>query len=175
MDLRIRKTLLSIKNAYFLLAREKGIDNISVKALCDEAMINKATFYSHYKAIYELNEEFEEEAITELLSAETARINDLKSHDDLLQGIVSSFSGNEKVRLILQSSRRLDFMNHLFEQVKENVLMNNPELNSRKGIEFVLSFVYHGLAYVFADCLETGKDEQLMTEVIGDCIARVLA
>lgn len=48
MDLRIQKTLREIRRAFLSLAAEKPLERITVKELCDRALINKATFYSHY-------------------------------------------------------------------------------------------------------------------------------
>ena len=47
MDIRIRKTEQAIKNAFIELRSKKSLEKITVKELCELAMINKSTFYSH--------------------------------------------------------------------------------------------------------------------------------
>lgn len=52
-DRRIRKTQQSIQSAFAKLLLEKNITDITIKELCDNADINKSTFYLHYKDIYD--------------------------------------------------------------------------------------------------------------------------
>ena len=51
LDIRIEKTERSIKQAFMELRREKPVEKIRVKELCDRACINKSTFYAHYQDI----------------------------------------------------------------------------------------------------------------------------
>ena len=44
MDVRIVKTKNSIINAFLELRSQKNIEKITVKELCEKAMINKSTF-----------------------------------------------------------------------------------------------------------------------------------
>ena len=48
VDLRIKRTQKSIKNAFYELIEEKGFDHISVKDITERAMISRNTFYLHY-------------------------------------------------------------------------------------------------------------------------------
>ena len=61
MDLRVKKTKNSIINAFLKLRAKKSLERITVKELSDLAEINKATFYLHYKDIYDLSETLENE------------------------------------------------------------------------------------------------------------------
>ena len=56
MDMRIEKTRRSIINAFLQLRAQKPLEKITVKELSALAEINKATFYLHYRDIYELSE-----------------------------------------------------------------------------------------------------------------------
>ncbi|MBD5134792.1 MAG: TetR/AcrR family transcriptional regulator [Lachnospiraceae bacterium] len=53
-DLRIRRTVTNIKNAFETLICEKEYDSITVKELSERAMINKKTFYQYYNNLDEL-------------------------------------------------------------------------------------------------------------------------
>ena len=50
-----------IRQAFTKLLREKPIQRIAVKELCQEAGVNRSTFYSHYDSIGDLMEELEQE------------------------------------------------------------------------------------------------------------------
>ena len=54
MDIRIEKTKTAIHNTFLELRSRKPLEKITIKELCEKAQINKSTFYSHYKDIYDL-------------------------------------------------------------------------------------------------------------------------
>ena len=62
-DLRVKKTKLLIRNAFISLAKEQSYQKISVKDLCDKAMINRNTFYLHYENKDDLVKELINETI----------------------------------------------------------------------------------------------------------------
>ena len=54
IDLRVRKTLLAIDQAFLNLLKEKDFQQITIQDIADAALINRATFYAHYADKYEL-------------------------------------------------------------------------------------------------------------------------
>ena len=58
-DRRTRVTRLLIRRAFTELLRRKPIQSITVKELCEEAGINRGTFYAHYTDIYALRDAIE--------------------------------------------------------------------------------------------------------------------
>ncbi|MGB8455935.1 MAG: TetR-like C-terminal domain-containing protein [Anaerocolumna sp.] len=61
LDRRVKYTKMVIKDSFIALLREKPISKITVKEICDDADINRATFYSHYMDQYDLLRKIEEE------------------------------------------------------------------------------------------------------------------
>ena len=55
-DLRVRKTLIAINDAFEGLMLEYPFGKITVTALCERAMINKKTFYRYYPSLEALLE-----------------------------------------------------------------------------------------------------------------------
>ena len=51
MDLRVAKTKNRIISAFLKLRDKLTLEKIKVKDICDEAMINKTTFYKHFREI----------------------------------------------------------------------------------------------------------------------------
>ena len=68
MDLREKKTMRSIYNAFLEIRSKKDIEKVTVKELCDKAEISKATFYLHYRDIYDLSETLQKDVVKEILS-----------------------------------------------------------------------------------------------------------
>ena len=69
MDLRVEKTEKGIKNAFIELRSRKPLEKITIKELCESAQINKSTFYSHYKDIYDLSDHLEEEVVASITNS----------------------------------------------------------------------------------------------------------
>ncbi len=67
-DLRVRKTIQGIKNAYGELICEKEYEKITVRELCDRAQINKKTFYHYYETLDALLAELQGELAEDYLN-----------------------------------------------------------------------------------------------------------
>ena len=65
-DIRVQKTRKSIEDAFLNLLKENSFENITIKDICEHAMISRSTFYSHYKDKYDLLEYFFERIIERL-------------------------------------------------------------------------------------------------------------
>ena len=48
MDPRIARTRTRLREALFALARERGLDEISISDIAERADVNRSTFYQHY-------------------------------------------------------------------------------------------------------------------------------
>lgn len=67
-DLRVIKTIESIKDAFSQLLVQKKMNEITVTELCQLARINKKTFYRYYHSLEELVGEMNQELTRDLLS-----------------------------------------------------------------------------------------------------------
>lgn len=56
-DRRAKMTKDFLKRALIELMKEKNINDITVKALCEKADVNRSTFYKHYVTVTELYED----------------------------------------------------------------------------------------------------------------------
>lgn len=69
MDLREKKTRRNIYDAFMKLRAKKPLERITIKELTELAEISKATFYLHYKDIYDLSDQLQKEVIEDVLSS----------------------------------------------------------------------------------------------------------
>ena len=53
-DLRVRRTHKLLWEALMTLMTEQEFETISVKEICDRAMVHRTTFYKHYEDKYDL-------------------------------------------------------------------------------------------------------------------------
>ena len=80
-DLRVRKTIKSIQDSFFSLILKHDYCQITVKALCENAMINKKTFYAYYSTLDDLLSEIQETMIHDYME----QISHLKVPKDLFE------------------------------------------------------------------------------------------
>ena len=66
-DLRVRRTIKSIRAAFFSLVMEKAYEDISITELTERAEINRKTFYLHYNSLGDLIKEIEDEIVADIL------------------------------------------------------------------------------------------------------------
>ncbi len=65
MDRRVRKTRMQLRSGLTQLMREKPIKDITVRELAQLVDINRCTFYLHYRDIYDMVEQVEQEVFEE--------------------------------------------------------------------------------------------------------------
>lgn len=68
-DHRVRVTQMLLRKAFLELLSRKPIQSISIRELCEEAGINRGTFYAHYKDLYDLREQLEAELLADFAKA----------------------------------------------------------------------------------------------------------
>ena len=61
LDNRVRYTKMVLQQALLKIMQAKDIDKITIKELCEEAQINRGTFYLHYQTPNDLLMEIEQE------------------------------------------------------------------------------------------------------------------
>ena len=68
MDRRIRKTKQQLRQSLTTLLKQKRVQDITVRELAELADINRGTFYLHYRDVFDLLNQIEEELLGELES-----------------------------------------------------------------------------------------------------------
>ena len=67
-DLRVRRTLKSIRLAFYEMVLTHNYEDISITELAERATINRKTFYLHYTCLEDLVHEVEEEIVEAILA-----------------------------------------------------------------------------------------------------------
>ena len=98
-DARVRYTQHALKQALLTLLKEKSVNKITVKEVCELAELNRATFYSHYSDCFALLEAIE----NELLEAFAQSLTLIKSFDvaALIEAIYDMIGKNEEACRVL--------------------------------------------------------------------------
>lgn len=89
-DLRVLKTKKNKYSALVELMKEKSFEEIKVSDICTKALINRSTFYSHYKDKYELLASWIND-LKDNLQNELALNNRISSKKEYYIGMISIF------------------------------------------------------------------------------------
>ena len=84
-DLRVMKTRKIIMDSFVKLSGVKEFKDITVKDITTEAMINRATFYYHFKDIYDLLEKVLVEVL--MVNLDSAIYENAELNEDTLTKI----------------------------------------------------------------------------------------
>jgi len=101
IDARTRYTNMVIKNSFFQLLKEKPINKITVKSICELSEINRATFYRYYSDPYDLLKQIQAELILEL--QKLIEKNSLENAADIIIAILNKMRENSELYMILFS------------------------------------------------------------------------
>ncbi len=154
-DRRIRKTQALFRDTLTQLLLEKELKNISVSELTEMADVNRSTFYLHYKDIYDLFEQIENDVLAEF----TRIISHYKRQDHLawtavMQDLFQYISANGDLFRVILKTKESNFLVKVLE-------MNRPQ-NPAEWRKLFASDREEYYEYYFAFCT-SGCIEMLRT------------
>lgn len=152
MDLRKQKTLRAIREAFLTLRRQKNLEVISVTELVTLAEISKATFYLHYRDIYDLSEQLQQE----VLEAVFARLKDpmdvLNDPKRFLHSFVGAVEAeSDLVNTVFSGSQASALPEQILKSLKEYIFANAPELKNDPKVQVFLTYHIMGGYYACMD------------------------
>lgn len=107
-DLRIVKTRRNIEQTFLRLLQDHPFDKITVRMVCEEALVNKGTFYRHYEDKYDLARKTTDDELQRLHSEILDRAHGSDDGSDPEQNLTSLF---EAIRGVVADLRVLERLN----------------------------------------------------------------
>jgi AcrR family transcriptional regulator len=158
----MRKTRAILRQSLTTLLREKSVKEITVKELTTLADINRGTFYRHYRDIYNMMEQLENELFDEFRS-----MLDVYTASELKKGLgpilrdIFRFIGRnlDLSSALLDSGGNTLFLDRLKAAVYDKVFREWAglyEFENEKRLSLVLSFVVGGVIGLLRDWMGEG-------------------
>lgn len=173
MDIRIKKTKNSIINAFLELRTKKEIERITVKELCEKAMINKSTFYSHYTDIYDLSEYLENQTANEIVASlehpENIIIKPKEFNSELFYAYLSQES---LIQTLFSGSRSNQLLYKIEKSLKEIIFEIRPDYKDNAVVNVIFTYAIYGGFYAFEKCRRFGDKEVI--DVMADLNEKVI-
>lgn len=167
MDIRVKKTRSSIINAFLKLRSGKALEKITIKELAEEAQINKATFYLHYKDIYDLSDsienEIEENIMRSIEHPDTVVSNPKRFVKELAYAF---FSNRAIINIVFSDRQQNSLIDGIERRIKKLVYETNPEYSGNAEIDIILTYQIKGGYYAFVQNIDFDTDK--LISIIGD-------
>ena len=171
MDLREKKTKRNIYNAFLHLRTKKPLERISVKELCELAEISKATFYLHYKDIYDLSKTLQLKVIKDILSYLSSPGKLLEEPVTANNEILSGFYANSNIVNILFGDSQFSKLPECINREIKNTLFSlHPELKDDIRVNIRITFQIMGNFYAYHEYnkqLDQGQVIAELNEIMG--------
>ena len=173
MDLRERKTKRAIKDAFLQLRAKKPLERITVKELAELAEISKATFYLHYRDVYDLSEQLQNEVIQDILGAVLADATALTDMAQMAKKLYIAFCSHQHLIDILFSGNQAAALSGSIERgIKDCIYRKKPETKEDALFQVLLSYQIQGGYYAYAQNHKQLGDERVLA--ILDQISAIL-
>lgn len=181
MDRRKKYTRMVLKDSLMELMKTKPISSITIKEICEQADINRSTFYSHYSSQYDLLNAIEEEFIEDMVS--TLNQYNFSREEEALkmtEKILEYIARNSDVcQMLLGENSDIHFQKKGMKITQEYIFKNwiTDSQFDRETFEYINIFVVSGSIYVIKNWVENGMDKspKEMAEIINNFINRGLS
>ncbi len=138
---RVRMTKMLLKNALIDIMKNKSIHMVSIKEICEEADVNRSTFYRHYDTQYDLYDEIIEDIASDIGAIYK---NDYTTVDFLTKVLEYMESKRETILVILSDNGKVS-LGEAFVLFTGRFLDHN---NTSELVTYVLEFIAAGLTSI---------------------------
>ncbi len=163
MDLREKKTRRSIQNAFLQLRSRKPLERITVKELSELAEISKATFYLHYRDLYDLSDAMGRELVQDLMKRISQPECVYEDPARFIQELTEAFYAEpEKLDIVFSDSQTQMLPRRLEDAIREIIFREHPELQDDVTYNVWLTYQIQGSYYAYRKHREQfGNDKVL--------------
>ena len=179
LDRRVKYTRMVITNSFIKLLGDKPLSKITVKEICEQADVNRATFYKHYADPHDLLGQIEQELIADVNTYLYGMQYGNMDSDavNTLEKIFKYIRENaELCAIMLSDSSDLRFRNKIVEVVQHECIeaWNETNLILPTNAEYAFIFAAFGSVGIIQKWMNDGmeKSDREMAELISNMTSR---
>ena len=129
MDMRTRKTLRALSEAFVGMRATRPLERVTVRELCERAEISKATFYLHYHSVYDLSEALQADAVGRVVRSLGETDELLAQPGDLTRELFTAFStGDPDVDALFSHGQEHALVELVERELRQRIFARRPEL-----------------------------------------------
>lgn len=148
-DRRVKYTKMVLKESFIKLLEKKDISQISIKEICEDADINRATFYAHYSDQHDLLRKIEDELLDNI-DIHLADVDKIKNDTNAVlvaEKIFEYLKENARIcKLLLSERGDFNFQKKVMMLVYNQIITELTDNNklTKEDAEYVYSFTITG-------------------------------
>ncbi len=155
---RTQITRMLLKTGLTELMHKKAINQITIKEICEQADLNRSTFYLHYTDQFALLEDIEKDIITTTFD-HLQNVGDDVDTLTYIETFLDYVKNNSDIFEILLCQQETEdfkekFINKVLEQLKGQISINC----TARLEKYVYSFLLHGCIHIIIDWITSGFD-----------------
>ena len=166
MTNRTQRTKRDIHLIFWQELKEKPIEKITVKEICEKAMINRTTFYLYYSSIYDLFEEIQNNILNTIDELSITILSGQMDKYEVMEYILRSIDNNREYLKILLIR---DIDNRLWEAIIAKLeLLFKQSINTKylKGIDEkqlndTIQFLTYGYYGIYRNYIMNGNKGEI--------------
>lgn len=176
-DTRVQYTKDVLKKALLKILKIKSIDKVTVKELCDEAGINRGTFYLHYSTPNDLLLEIERDFMTENFSTfntymEESATNRTDTTMNNLQLLFQAVIENKELcSIIMGDHGNPHFTNRIKKAMRKDIVDTwNKEFPKykREHLDYIFDYVFTGSMNLVLNWLNDDTPSKISIEQLAN-------
>ena len=159
VDVRIVKSKESLMSALIGLMGKKKLEELTISEICQEADVNRNTFYSHYSSVRELFEEMNGKYMEALFAS--AKVFD-EPNDSTIKNLVNVLDKMKEkgnlTKIIFSESNSIKHLNTLLQILFPTSIIDNLKIENL-SLEVCHAFLIGGITSLILRWIENDFQE----------------
>ena len=159
VDVRIVKSKESLMSALIGLMGKKKLEELTISEICQEADVNRNTFYSHYSSVRELFEEMNGKYMEALFAS--AKVFD-EPNDSTIKNLVNVLDKMKEkgnlTKIIFYESKSIKHLNTLLQILFPTSIIDNLKIENL-SLEECHAFLIGGITSLILRWIENDFQE----------------
>lgn len=168
---RTQMTRMLLKTALTELMQKKPFGEITIKEICEQADLNRTTFYMHYDDQTALLRDIEDEVQQKTLEYLEGIRPSAEATDMIVQFLRYIQARAKLFRILLSDPGSESFRSRFLEATLENLRVGIPVQGAEDEYRYVLCFIMQGSIHVIIEWIK--HDFDLPAESIASLIFRL--
>ena len=173
-DRRVQYTKRVMKEAVLKLLKQKSIDEVTIKEICELADVNRGTFYLHYTQPRDILKEIENNFIEENMATFDDYWANERDPNRMAAIFCCILENKELCRVLMGENGDPQFMRSLVNLSREDIVgqwqKEFPHYN-RKHLDFLFDYVFTGSTRLILNWID--EDRGISAEVFTQRLERL--